>query len=412
MRFHMVGLWHTSTHLKYNACAFSSHIYKLSKGLYERGHEVYHYGNPGSELICTEHIDVVSKEYSQRYLPDNNPEIHKDLYNYDYIPETYTFYMGCVAQIRERIQPEDYVSINIGAYNNYIIDGLDDIKDFPIFICETRVGYHDTWQSPYRTFDSNSIRDWNRAQWHENWKRHYEKNPDSEPPKWAKHECEPHWLDDTIPVSVIPEQFEYKPKKEDYFLFLGRIITSKGLNIAVKTCEEIGAHLIVAGQGDLEDALGYKPPDCVEFIGHADTETRKKLMANAKGGFVCTYYSEPGGTVVHEYGVSGTPVIATNWGSFTQSVLHGKTGFLIQDGAEAIWAAENIESLDSADCRKWNMNFSLDKQMDRYEAYFERIAHIHKNDGDPLKKHPVKDLSYREMIYPDDPNYDINLERL
>ena len=71
MRFHVLGLSHAKTHKYYSCDAFSQKVRLICKMLTELGHVVYHYGTAGSEVVCTEHIDVLSaktfKEVHESY---------------------------------------------------------------------------------------------------------------------------------------------------------------------------------------------------------------------------------------------------------------------------------------------------------------------------------------------------------
>ena len=56
--------------------------------------------------------------------------------------------------------------------------------------------------------------------------------------------CKQSWYDVVIPNYFDLEDFEYAPEnKEDYFLFLGRVYSGKGIDIAVQVTEKIGAKL-------------------------------------------------------------------------------------------------------------------------------------------------------------------------
>ena len=418
MRFLFIGLPHTITHPEYSGCAFTGHIRRLSAGLIKEGHEVYHFGNPGAELDCTEHINVTTSEYVDRCIGDwKNKDAHINMYadNHPHPDDSKTFHLGVASEIRKRIQKDDYIILNYGTYIGEVIEYLEDLSYLPVFIVESTIGYLDSWRAPYKIFESESVRSWNRSQWNQNWRHYTQENPNFDPnnvPKYAVHECTPQFTDDTINTFVDKNQFEYKEEKQDYFLYLGRLIQSKGINLAVDTCESLGERLIVAGHGNLKDSIGRDIPKNVEFVGHADVDMRRELMSNAKGGWVCTYYSEHGGNVIHEYGISGTPVICTAWGSFTHSVLHNKTGYLIQDGSEAKYAARNIDKIEPWRCRKWQMNYTIERTVPKFIRYFERIKHIWYNGNNPFAEYPVNDLDYREMIHPDDPEYDINLEKI
>lgn len=414
MAFHIIGLPHTVSHELYSGCAFTGHVRRLSKGLTERGHTVYHYGNFGANLECTKHISVTDRDFVEKRIGDfTKKDTHTTMYADKHLSEkeNMDFHVYCASEIRKRAEQDDYVILSYGAFVPQVLKVLEDLSSLPIFIIESSIGYLDSWQAPYKIFESESVRSWTRSQWNQNFRRYVEENPTSTtPPGFAVHECTPQFTDDTIHTFADTSQFEYKDKKENYFLYIGRLIRSKGIDIAIETCEKLGEKLVIAGHGNLQEAIGRDIPDCVDFVGHADVQTRKELMANAKGGFVCTYYSEHGGNVIHEFGLSGTPVIATNWGSFTHSVLHKITGYLIQDGAEAEYAAKNIHLIEPKNCRKWQMNYTIERTLPKFERYFERIKHIWYNGNNAFASYPVEDLDHRELIHPYDTAYDIDLK--
>src|SRR5690606_22563570 len=104
-----------------------------------------------------------------------------------------------------------------------------------------------------------------------------------------------------------PVDFPFKPDKGDYALFIGRLIQSKGVEIAVQVTRELGMPLILAGQGDPE-ALGIHDPHVV-FVGSAGPEQRAVLMSEARLAFAPTCYVEPFGGVAVEAQFCGTPVL-------------------------------------------------------------------------------------------------------
>ena len=320
-----------------------------------------------------------------------------------------------------RARPGDIVLINYGAHCNTIVDMLSDIDR--LILCEMSVGYINSMFAPFRVFESYGNQDFHKCGWNKVWEQWNATNTERQargleeldPTPDAIHNTKPQFTDDVIPMFLDPRQFEYREKKGDYFLFIGRIQWSKGIDLAIKTCEAMGEKLLVAGQtyGNFKDEIGYEPPSCVELIGHANVEHRKELMANAKGGFVCTYYPEPGGHVMGEYLLSGTPIITTDWGNMPHFVVNGLVGYRVRTGKEAELAVKQINDghIKSEHCFKWGMNYTMSRQARSYEYYFRRIRDFVMNgNGDDLYyDHSDVDLTIRDLVHPLDSRYDRHL---
>ncbi len=183
----------------------------------------------------------------------------------------------------------------------------------------------------------------------------------------------PSWFDDVIGNPFTISEFEYNEKKEDYFLFLGRVCEEKGIHLAIQATEKRGKKLIIAGPGSLK-ALGYeKVPDHVEVFGVADAEQRKHLLKNAKALIGLTHYVEPFGNMIIEANLSGTPVITTDWGAFPEIVLEGQTGYRVRDFKSLLTAIESIDKIAPFDCREWGLNFSDEEIHEQHRRYLEKV---------------------------------------
>ena len=160
--------------------------------------------------------------------------------------------------------------------------------------------------------------------------------------------------------------------------------------MAVETTRAIGAKLILAGQG-VKEVVGNKvigndmtvEGAHIKHIGHANIAQRAELMSRAKAVFLCSYYLEPFGGTSIEPMFCGTPVITTDWGAFPENIIHGQVGYRARTLGETIWAAENLDKLNSASAiRKYAIdNFSLDRVRCLYQAYFEQLYELWDNNG-------------------------------
>jgi glycosyltransferase involved in cell wall biosynthesis len=70
----------------------------------------------------------------------------------------------------------------------------------------------------------------------------------------------------------------------------------------------------------------------------------------------------------------GTPVITTDWGAFTETVVEGVTGFRCRNVEEFILATQNVKNLDRNAIRQRAISlYSVDVIAKKYEYYFRRL---------------------------------------
>jgi glycosyltransferase involved in cell wall biosynthesis len=183
---------------------------------------------------------------------------------------------------------------------------------------------------------------------------------------------QPWWVegkefDTVIPNYIDPAMFVFSAKKQDYALFLGRVVREKGVLDAMRACKEVGMKIVICGDGDYEM---LKEVDEYPDTGNAGVDNRRVLLAQAKVLIAPTQYIEPFGGVAVEAAYSGTPVIATDYGGFTETVVNGRTGFRVRDLAQMVTALKRIDEIDPEVCHQWGKNFTLDAIWPRYFDYF------------------------------------------
>ncbi|HXG49717.1 MAG TPA: glycosyltransferase family 4 protein [Methylomirabilota bacterium] len=142
---------------------------------------------------------------------------------------------------------------------------------------------------------------------------------------------------------------------EGHFLFLGRMVETKGVRFLVRLWERPElrqATLVMAGQGPLADELRTKTPPNVRWVGHVEGEMKLKLLAGCRAILFPCLWAEPLSTVAYEGYEQARPILASNLGGMKEVVLDRVTGRLLPPGDEAAWI-EALLQLDAATAREW-----------------------------------------------------------
>ena len=109
-----------------------------------------------------------------------------------------------------------------------------------------------------------------------------------------------------------PADYVFRASKGDYDLFLGRLHSSKGWQLAVEGAKLAQRRLIVAG--------GWRPSlsRFVRFAGEVDGKEKAELLAGARLLWMPAQWEEPFGLTLIEALWSGTPVLGTRRGALPE----------------------------------------------------------------------------------------------
>jgi len=357
-RFHLLGLVHLPTSEKYMACAFTQKNVKMCKMLLSLGHEVYLYGAENSTAPCTRLIETHSlKDIRDAWGEgDNRFEIGYDWKNKQFKHDisskkeavTLKYYSEAIKVINEIKCPDDFLMITQGTYQKPIGDAAE--LDLTL---EPGIGYRGSY-TRFRSFESTYIQYFTYGSEH------------------PRQSINGHYYDRVMPNYFDSKDFPFQKKKEDYFLFMGRMIFRKGVFTAIKTADALGAPLKLAGQLSNEIKLSSLSENC-EYIGYADAEKRAKLMGGAKALFAPSIYLEPFCGVHAEAMLCGTPVITTNFGAFTDTVIDGVNGYKCNTLNDFVQAAKKVDKLDPKKVRETAKRFTMTSVADQYQRWFEDL---------------------------------------
>lgn len=353
MRFHVPSLPHTSTTSEHLACAYTQKVVKMCQMMMHAGHEVYLYASPENTAPCTEHIVCAEPKPHDRNKP----------YHPTWDPKSKmwsNFNTRVIEEMRPRLEARDFICLIGGNAMQVIAD------EFPAHMSvEFGIGYEGVF-AKYQVFESYA---WMHHVYGLQKLRHV------------------RWYDAVIPNYFDPDQFPANPSPrylngDRYLLWVGRWIKNKGPHIAVEIARNAGLPLIMAGQGaeqrgstisGAEVTVSY---DGATHVGPINVEQRVQLMTHAEAILVPTEYLGPFEGVAVEAMLCGTPVIAPDFGCFSEYIQEGKNGYRFRTLREAIGGVHLLPWLDGPlTIRNHAMkNYSMyERPLHQYLDYFYRL---------------------------------------
>ncbi len=156
---------------------------------------------------------------------------------------------------------------------------------------------------------------------------------------------------------IDPGDYEYSQQKKSYFLVmcdLGRFLR-KGVDIAITLADITSLPLVIAGSTSdaaadrsIRDLARGKP---VTFAGEVQGKQKAELLTGAKALLFPTRINEAFGLVVAEALMSGTPVIASDYGACPEMVTPD-VGFVCKDMNEFVHAMDHVGEISPQACRQ------------------------------------------------------------
>lgn len=357
---HVLAFPHTETTSAHATCAYTQRVVKFCRMMYGEGRKVILYSGEENEAPCDEHVIVVTKEQQIEWFGAHDDD-DLDRGGFDFSPASPWWVEmngAIVREMRSRADEHDLLCISQGRCHGAVADA------FPtMIVAEFCVGYEGiiigrTPSPAFAAFESHTHR--HLVYGLNGWRT-------------------PREVDTVIPNAVDPDELPFGDGSGGYVLFLGRLIVNKGPEVAAAVADALGMKLVVAGPGATEVGDGYiQAPEVrieardLEYVGPIGIEERGSILGNAAVVMTPTVYLEPFGGVAVEAMMTGTPVISTNFGAFTETVCEGISGYRFQTMREAVDLTALAIELPRGEVRRYAQDhYSLEAVRHDYGRWFD-----------------------------------------
>lgn len=347
---HLIGLFHTIHNLEYSHCAFTGKALRFSKMMRPYGYDVIEYANEGSESLATEKVVMLTKAELAGMAGDRKKT---DFHGNQAVcgsPHHIAFNQRLLPAMKARVKPGDLICHPFGHAHEFLM------QEFPNHIhIETGIGYPTLMPKSFRIYETYA------------W-RHYHAGKDN---RQGNH------YEFVVPNYFDLEDWDPSYEPGQYYAFLGRIDTCKGLDTIYEIAKRIpedGPKIVLHGQGN---PSRWAHP-MIEYRGPIHGKARSEFLRNAICSLMPTTFIEPFGGSGVEGLLCGTPLVAVDYGAFTETVQEGFNGFRCHTLREWLMALEDVKDLDrkkiALDARS---KYSLEACGARYDRAFQIIHDVY-----------------------------------
>ncbi len=186
----------------------------------------------------------------------------------------------------------------------------------------------------------------------------------------------------TVYNGIPTDKFRYQQEKEDFLLWVGRVVDKKGPKEAIQLAKALDKKLIMIGKKTRpaffeKEIKPHLDGEKIKFLGSMPQEELVGYYQKAEAFVFPIKWNEPFGLVPVEAMSCGTPVLAYANGGVAETVLSGKTGILVDQSAGVnglIEGFEKIKKISPATCRSHvERNFTISKMAKDYEKLYRKL---------------------------------------
>jgi hypothetical protein len=184
-------------------------------------------------------------------------------------------------------------------------------------------------------------------------------------------------VDDVVHNPIDVDNWPVGYEKQDYLLWVGRMVDYKGPHRAIRVAKAVGRPLILAGPVQpgqerffANEVQPHVDGETVRYIGEVGGARKQRLFADALAFLMPIRWPEPFGMVMVEAMAAGTPVLAFPEGAATEVVEDGVSGYLVADEDEMAAKVDDAIRLDPLQVRRSGERFAPDRIAAGYEQTY------------------------------------------
>lgn len=377
----LIAPFHTVVSDKYSHCAFTGKVLRFSKMMRLYGYHIIEYSNGESQSQANEHVQILTEDRLNELKRSNDGTdfvgndaiIHSPLWD--------EFNGKLITEMKKRVKDGDVICYPFGRTHELT-------TEFPkCYHIETGIGYPDTFLH-FRIFESSAWMHW-----------HYGKDKANAGKNY-------NWI---IPNYYDLDDWEVNAKidpEESYILYFGRIVHDKGLQAITEIAKRLhrfGDHVpkkvIICGQGDPAPYLEQTPN--LEYRAPIHGRERSNLLKNAYCVLMPTIFIEPFGGAGVEAQLCGTPLIASGYGAFPETVVHGFNGYRCTSLGDWLAAIESVKFLDREKIAEYaRSKYSLEACGYQYDNVFRLLTDLSGDGWNMEHSYAIDDspnFSFRQL---------------
>lgn len=367
---HILAPFHTIPNEESSHCAFTGKAIRFSKMMQPLGYRCIEYGNEGSTSAAeTKIVMLNASEYKRHYQPEVKSPGNQAVIGTE---GWQTFDRRLTAALGQNSLPGDIVCHVFGGSHR------DLRHKFPGLIhVETGIGYPDDPQGMYRIFESEA---WRHYQWGR------VGTPGGVLPG-GRIDMEPTrtWI---VPNYYDPSDWPLvEEQTPNRVTFMSRFVVDKGIDLLRRLIKawnakhpDDGLVFAMAGMGDFAGwfrGSDFTPEEAsrVEYRGTITGKARAAFVGASRAFLVPSTFVEPFGGAGVEAMLTGTPVLASDFGAWTETIIQGVTGWRCRTADDYVTAIEQAPTLNRRKISEYAAGrFSLDVCGRQYDAIFRELS--------------------------------------